>query len=264
MTSGVVYRSVSDSQDIGWIAVSHIGHAFRDLCRHPSACPDEKFFRVNTGESHPFANFVLLTDLDDADLARQAVAPLLETPSPSAVIVVTQQKDGAAIQAIEEIGYGFAEHMPAMAVDIDGLSNTSLRGGYEFVRVTQDDRDDWVDCLSVGYEIPRQVAGAFISADLGTDPCDAVQYFAIKHAGKAVAVSMVYMGHGVAGIYCVATLSEHRGKGLGAHATAEPLRIARRLGYGVGVLQSSTMGHSVYSGLGFRDFGQVPLYVRMP
>lgn len=46
--------------------------------------------------------------------------------------------------------------------------------------------------------------------------------------------------------------------------TAEPLRIARRLGYRVGVLQSSQTGHPVYLGLGFADAGEVPMFVRMP
>ena len=62
----------------------------------------------------------------------------------------------------------------------------------------------------------------------------------------------------------LATIPEERGKGLGAHATAEPLRLVRELGYGVGVLQSSPAGHSVYRKLGFADVGEVPLYVKMP
>jgi GNAT superfamily N-acetyltransferase len=259
-----VLGSVSECQDIGWVAASHMWHAFRDLCEHPSAARGDKFFRLNTGEPHPFANFVLLSDLGDPDLAKECVAPLVETPAPSAVIFVTQQNGGPAIAAIEDRGYAHFEQMPAMAVDIEALADTTLPSGYEFMRVSQNDRHDWLDCLAVGYEIPKQTAETFIPETLGTGPDDATQYFAVRHDNAMVAVSMLYMNHGVAGIYCVATLPEHRGKGLGAYATAEPLRIAQRLGYGVGVLQSSEMGHSVYKGLGFRDVGGLPLYVRMP
>lgn len=75
---------------------------------------------------------------------------------------------------------------------------------------------------------------------------------------------MLYLADGLAGIYCVATLPAERGKGLGAHVTAESLRAALPLGYGVGVLQATEAGHGVYRGLGFTDVGSVPMFIRMP
>jgi hypothetical protein len=59
-------------------------------------------------------------------------------------------------------------------------------------------------------------------------------------------------------------LAEERQKGLGAHATAEALRVARQLGFRVGVLQSSEAGHPVYLGLGFGDHASIPMLIRMP
>jgi ribosomal protein S18 acetylase RimI-like enzyme len=91
-----------------------------------------------------------------------------------------------------------------------------------------------------------------------------IQYFAIRKDGKPVCTSFLYLEDGVAGIYCVATIPEERGRGLGAHATAEPLRLARKLGFCAGVLQSSPAGHSLYRKLGFVAVGEVPLYVKMP
>lgn len=75
---------------------------------------------------------------------------------------------------------------------------------------------------------------------------------------------MLYLADGLAGIYCVATLPAEQGRGLAAHVTAEALRAAGRLGYGVGLLQSSAVRHSVYLGLGFRDVGSVLMFIRMP
>ena len=95
-------------------------------------------------------------------------------------------------------------------------------------------------------------------------PTRKFQFFAIHHNGRLVATSLMYLADGLAGIYCVATLADERGKGLGAHVTAEPLRIAQRLGYRVGILQSSAAGHPVYLRLGFADFASVPMFVRMP
>jgi ribosomal protein S18 acetylase RimI-like enzyme len=72
------------------------------------------------------------------------------------------------------------------------------------------------------------------------------------------------LADGLAGIYCVATLPAERGKGLGAHVTAEALRRAHAMGYRVGILQSSAAGHTIYLRLGFEDKLSVPMFIRMP
>jgi len=63
---------------------------------------------------------------------------------------------------------------------------------------------------------------------------------------------------------CVAMLPAERGKALGAHVTAAALRAAQRIGYRVGILQSSPEGHSIYLRLGFADLGAMPMFVGVP
>jgi ribosomal protein S18 acetylase RimI-like enzyme len=70
---------------------------------------------------------------------------------------------------------------------------------------------------------------------------------------QPVAVSTLLYRAGVAGIYCVATLKEWRGMGLGAAVTHQPLLEARAKGYRLGTLQSSDMGYKVYQRLGFKE-----------
>ena len=89
------------------------------------------------------------------------------------------------------------------------------------------------------------------------------QTFAIRKDGRYVTTSVRHLADCLAGIYCVATAPDERGRGLGAFATAEPLRIARRLGYRVRVVQSSAAGNQVYNRVGFTAFGGVPLIARM-
>jgi hypothetical protein len=91
-----------------------------------------------------------------------------------------------------------------------------------------------------------------------------MQFFAIRRNGSIVSTSACHLSDGLARSYCVSTITEERGKGLGEHATAEPLRLAAKLGCGVGVLQSSAAGYPVCRNLGFADFGGVPICVRMP
>ena len=153
-----------------------------------------------------------------------------------------------------------------MAVDIDSLAPTRLPDGYRFAQITSTSDDPtWCEAFATGYVIPRRVADDFgprTAADLVKS--GAVKYYGIFNADTMVGTSMLYLDGSIAGVYCVSTLPEHRGKGLAAHATAQALRQVRALGYKTGILQSSAMGESVYRKLGFKQFGIMPLYVRVP
>ena len=250
---------------IGGLITRHIDLAFRRIMPGPGVEIEPRFVRLVTGEPHPFGNFACMTDPADIGGTEAAIGPLLGCGAPSAVFftgVVTgdvERRLGSA---------GFERHggLPAMAVEIERLGGTELPAGYRFARVgSASDRDLWAQVFARGYELPLRVGAAFAGGIDGDERGAAtVQYFWILKDGQPVCTSLLYLGEGVAGIYGVATVPEERGKGLGAFATAEPLRRAHPLGYRVGVLQASEDGHPVYRRIGFADFGEVPLYIRMP
>lgn len=251
---------------IGPAAALHLDLLWRDLMKAQGAIENEQFFRLITGQAHPLGNLAILRESADARVVEAAVAPLLDVSTPTAVLFVAGCSDAIAGQLTAQ-GFSRLDPMPAMAVDIAARVATAPPEGCELVRVVSaEDGTAWADVVCTGFELPRGLARMLSPEVLGasTEPDAPVQFFGIRSGGRLVATSMLYLANGLAGIYCVATLPAKRGRGLGAHVTAEALRAAGRLGYGVGLLQSSAAGHAVYLGLGFRDVGSVPMFIRMP
>lgn len=245
----------------------HMDRAFRALVLGARWTGDARFLRMITGEPHPLGNLALISAPADADTTREAADPLVASALPAAVIFPDLEAPAAADAWLT--GQGFVAHgaLPAMGVDIAALKPTALPDGYELVRVGAGaDGEEWVRQFSAGYELPLGVAECFspVALQADTSPDARLQFFAIRRNGAIVCTSVCYLDEGVAGIYCVATIPTERNKGLGGHATAEPLRLAAKIGYRVGVLQASEAGHPVYRSLGFTDFGGLPLYVRIP
>ncbi len=247
----------------------HFEHTFRTLAGQKGVANEPRYFRMVSGEAHPLGNLALFPEPVELSTVQPTLEPLARLGVPSAVIFPGLTAPPPDVTAfLEQRGYTSQGAIPAMAVDIARLQPTSLPAGYELVRVgSGPDSDEWVRLLAEGYGMPVGLARYFAPAAFGADAdrADAsLQFYAVRRAGAMVATSMCFLNDGVAGIYSVATIPAERRKGLAEHATAEPLRRAARLGYRVGVLQSSEAGHGVYRKLGFADCGALPLYARVP
>lgn len=242
-------------------ATGHLDLLWRELMNAHDAIATDTYFRLVTREPHPLGNVAIFREPNNPDLVLEVIPPLKDLPVPAAVMFVDGVSDAVSERLIK---HGFMRHesMPAMTIDLASLRETTLPDGYECVRVFADESEPWADVLIASFGLPGGLAQLLSPERHVTNP--AVQFFGIRSKGKIVATSMLYLSDGVAGIYCVATLPEERGRGLGAHVTAEALRVAKPLGCGVGVLQSSPAGYRVYQSLGFRDVGAVPMFVRMP
>lgn len=264
MTTRSPYTSLAAAGDrLGGLIAGHIDLAFRRLLRGPGVDIDRGYVRLVTGEAHPFGNFVLMSDPAEAGSVRAVIEPLLRCGAPSAVLF-TGSVPGAAAECLRAAGYEPHPGMPAMGVEIEKLAATSLPAGYTLSRVGGGaEESGWAEAFADGYELPRKVGACFGPGAAASDDPE-LRYYAIMKDGRPVCTSLVYLREGVAGIYGVATLPAERGKGLGAHVTAEPLRLAHALGYRVGVLQASEAGHPIYKRLGFEDFGEVAMFIRMP
>ncbi len=251
---------------IGLRAATHLDLVFRTMTRESGGELGAQYLRWITREPHPMGNMVIAADESDAQSMREATAPLVHGNLPSTVLFPSGASASASGALLDQ-GFVDIGRMPAMAVDIDRLAPTTLPDGYTLRRAGPDASGDaWAEALAAGYHMPLSLGRRFAPADVGADmaPDAAIQFFSVESDGAVAATSMLFLAEGVAGIYCVATREEHRKRGLGAHVTAQPLRMARALGYRVGVLQSSSAGHPVYLGLGFADVAAIPMFARMP
>jgi ribosomal protein S18 acetylase RimI-like enzyme len=154
---------------------------------------------------------------------------------------------------------GFTENLassPGMASDLRALNEeTSAPHNFTIARaVGRKELRDWRDVFCKVYEAPASAGQAWVDAtsSAGFDRAPWQMYVGYLK-GKPVATNLIFDGAGVAGVYAVGTVSEARGKGIGAAITTGPLVEARERGYRFGVLYSSDMGCAVYRRLGFRE-----------
>ncbi|MFG0274261.1 MAG: GNAT family N-acetyltransferase [Phycisphaerales bacterium] len=266
-TSTFVPDIASMGDDVARRIERHFDSAFRLLLRGPESVQTEHAATFISGEAHPFGNFASLTRSDDVDAVRASIETLAPVTAPKALLFAGGAVSAPVAEAMREAGYTEVPGLPGMAVEIGAMADAPAPDGYTFARIDRVDQGDaWTVAFADGYELPRPVGAAFGPLALGIDaaPDATVQWFAVMHEGAMVATSMLILLDGLAGIYGVATLPAERKKGLGAFATAQALLRAKDLGYRVGILQASEMGKPVYARLGFREFGGIGLWVKMP
>lgn len=173
----------------------------------------------------------------------------------------TEPEDMAA--RLEARGFVAGEPLPGMAAILDGLEVEGVPDGVSIERINDLDRlreATLVMCDVFGIPVELESTVTRLLASAGNAEDAKIATYGASIAGEIVGTSSVVYGAGVAGIYNVTTLAEHRGHGIGRAITLAPLLDARRRGYRVGILQSSSMGYSVYRKLGFEHLCDFATY----
>lgn len=163
---------------------------------------------------------------------------------------------------LEANGLIFASDPPGMAADLETLNEDLPKlEGLEITRVQDEETMiTWASVFITGFELPQDWTPDMLDMMLALAMDAPMQNYLATVNGEAVATSSIFFGAGAAGIYCVSTLPDWRGKGIGAVVTLQPLLEARLAGYRVGVLQSSAMGFKVYQRMGFREVCRMSHY----
>jgi ribosomal protein S18 acetylase RimI-like enzyme len=191
--------------------------------------------------------------------AARAEAQELGTPFS---IMVREGRTPGVERAAVELGFEPTVRIPGMAVTPSELREPEI-SDCEVIRV--ETADGLAEAMAVG------AAGFGISADLVASiyslevaELDGLEYYLARADSKDVATAAGFtIGEGV-GIFSVATPAEHRGRGYGTAVTAQAVRDGFAAGAKLAALQSSSLGESVYTRLGFRELERYVLYALSP
>ncbi|HEY7833746.1 MAG TPA: GNAT family N-acetyltransferase [Ktedonobacterales bacterium] len=168
------------------------------------------------------------------------------------------------------LAHGLAHlgNAPGMAADLDALgAGVPPPEGLVVRRVSNGALlRQWARVAAEGYGEPEPVVRARIAVHtaLGFARDAPLQRFVALLDGEPVAMSELFLGAGVAGVYDVATVKHARRRGAGSAVTRAALRAARTRGYHVAVLDASPMGEPVYRRLGFSEYCRLDLYEWRP
>lgn len=148
--------------------------------------------------------------------------------------------------------------MPFMVLDLEGWTPPEQRGR----ALAPDEVDVHLDTMAAGFEMPPDLLSVFRGSRL-LDRENVLAYV-VEEGGKAVSTALGIVAGGHVGVFDVATLPAHRGRGLGTAITARVLADAVAAGARAAFLQSSAMGCSVYERLGFRTADHWTVWIATP
>ena len=151
-----------------------------------------------------------------------------------------------------------------MAADLAALDlDVPLAAGVTIRQLANiEEMADWLHVFMLTFSVsPEDTAiwrDAYEQCGFGNDAV--WTHFVACLDGVPVAMASVLLEGDLAGIYCVGTLPQARGNGIGAAVTRAAMRHARERGATTAALQSSDAGYSVYRGLGFVEYCNLRLY----
>jgi len=268
----VTYEFLSDTSPEGMRRAieQNLWGSWLALCTSPRAelTDSEAMIRFATGLPMPPFNAVMRTRLENGTVDRaieQTAAYFAAKKLPWTWYVEEKATPGDLPERLTAAGLAEETPEPCMAIDMTLLPDSP--GGPEGLAIEKvagsELGGEYNEVLSAGFGLPLEIARALADIIRGaaTGENVTVSGYLGRLQGIAVATSMLVAAGGVAGIHNVTTLTEYRGRGIGAALTVAPLIEAREMGYRIGTLQSSVMGYGVYQKLGFREYCRLRQFV---
>lgn len=154
---------------------------------------------------------------------------------------------------------------PVMAVALDAVKRDDMPAGLRIERIADvESLRHYSAVFRTGFQMPddlmHMIDICFAAQRL--DPSANLQHYVGWLGAEPVATTSLMLAGGVAGIWCVTTIEQARGRGIASAMVYRALQDARVLGYRAGLLVSSAMGYSVYRRMGFAEYGRLQTYTQ--
>ncbi|MEX0321928.1 MAG: GNAT family N-acetyltransferase [Puniceicoccaceae bacterium] len=226
-----------------------------------------QYTRCLTGIPHPFGNMIIAGRQNEQEFVSM-LDELESWTAANEAPVCLNTFPGIGLEGSSEIlqsrEWLLMENLPGMWMEIpDGYEIGPIADGAE-LRHANDQQGllAVTQALAEGFPILWEASEFFMKGIhlAGEATNGDLANFLITIDGKPAACSSVCIQDGIAGIYCVATLEEFRGKGLGTAVTKACIEYAGKRGASHALLHASEMGFGVYSRIGFQEICRIPVY----
>jgi len=197
--------------------------------------------------------------VEDSRTAVEALAEAIgevEATGISAWVQTRSGHDRIRRQALD-LGLTQSVRVPGMVVESAELVEPVVE--IEIGLVGDEDVDGTNQSLATSFEAPKELFDEFCGP---VRQMDEASWYVGRAGGAIVSTAVGVTLDSATGVFNVATLPEHRGRGYGAALTARAVRDGFEAGSTFAFLQSSEVGHSVYRRLGFRDVEEYVLLTR--
>lgn len=224
--------------------------AFVGLAEHGSTGGARTFgalTAVSTGIPRPYFNRVFVFESPDEDDLARAISwlgdqPFLVTVAEPALEATERLELASRLTPTDDTEPGMVlrslEGIPGPDTTVEIRAATQPEDVAEIAAITTANTDLDID-------IARQIVPESMLTD------EAYQPFLARVDGQPVGRGLLFQHRDVAGVYNIGVIDEFRRRGIGEALTWAVLRAGRDTGAEVGVLQSSTMGYSLYERMGF-------------
>ncbi len=228
----------------------------------------EEYTITDSGIPFSMCNYVLKTNLPTEQLEKKVeeVIKYFEEKKLPFIWHTGSQTKPASLTDLLISKYNFSQLIiPGMYLNITQLKKGKEIKDLEIVKVEEKNQYEiWDDLAITTFNFPKEIAKGFYRHFLEHKNEGDQTAFIGYYKGKPVAVSLVCFKQGVAGIYCVGTIKEARGKGIGTAITYAAVKEAQERGYEIVILHASEMGLNVYKKMGFIEVCQVNLLTWRP